>query len=59
MRKDPQTKLGLGCTFPTDDGGAAHFLPGDVRSLLAAAVPALRQSHEAEGSTAVVSGLAA
>lgn len=59
MRKDPQTKLGLGCTFPTDDGGAAHLLRGEVRSLLAAAVPALRQSHEAERSRTVVSGLAA
>lgn len=33
--------------------------PGEVRSLLGAAVPALRQSHEAEGSRAVVSELAA
>jgi len=33
--------------------------PGEVRSLLGAAVPALRQTHEAKGSRAVVSGLAA
>lgn len=33
--------------------------PGEIRSLLGVAVPALRQSHKAEGSRAVVSRLAA